>query len=140
VAPERFDVFLSYHSLDRPVVRDIARQLRGAGLRPWIDVDEVLPGRSWQEALELQIEQIGAAAVFVGEQGIGPWQTREARAFLHQFVDRHCPVIPVLLPDCPESMPQLPVFLRDLAWVDFRRPDPAPLQQLIWAITAEKPQ
>jgi hypothetical protein len=33
----RYDVFLSHSSADKPVVRELAAQLRAAGLRVWFD-------------------------------------------------------------------------------------------------------
>ena len=101
---------------------------------PWLDEWELRPGLPWQRLLEEQIGQIKSVAVFVGRQGIGPWQQQELEAFLREFVNRSCPVIPILLPDAPEE-PQLPIFLRGYTWVDFRRQDPDPLELLIWGIT-----
>jgi hypothetical protein len=45
----------------------------------------------------------------------------------------------VILPDC-EKPPELPLFLKGMTWVDFRKKDPNPLQQLIWGITNKRPQ
>ncbi len=90
------------------------------------------------DSLEDQIDQIRTAAVFVGNSGLGPWQIEEIKAFLRAFVNRKCPVIPVLLPNAPKE-PKLPVFLQGLMWVDFREHDPEPLGQLIWGITGIKP-
>ena len=59
------------------------------------------------------------------------------RAFLSQFVDRGCPVIPVLLESAPKQ-PELPLFLKEMTWVDFRKPESRPFQQLVWGITGEK--
>ncbi|MFN7522174.1 MAG: TIR domain-containing protein, partial [Aphanizomenon sp.] len=78
------------------------------------------------------------AAVFVGNSGLGPWQNEEIKAFIRAFVNRKCPVIPVLLPNAPQK-PQIPLFLEGLMWVDFRQRDPEPLGQLIWGITGIKP-
>ncbi|MHC5595513.1 MAG: GUN4 domain-containing protein [Nostoc sp.] len=105
---------------------------------PWLDIWHLRPGFSWQRALEDQIDQIGAVAVFVGGSGFGPWQSQEIDAFLRAFVNRQCPVIPVLLPDAPKE-PKLPVFLQGLMWVDFRLQYPEPMGQLLWGITGEKP-
>ena len=134
----RFDVFLCHNGQDKPEVKKIALELRERGLRPWLDESELRPGHSWQELLEEQIEEIHSAAVFVGSSGIGPWQEREMRAFLSEFVDRRCPVIPVLLANASQE-PKLPIFLKAMTWVDFRRVDPAPMERLVWGITGEKP-
>ena len=132
-----FDVFLCHNSIDKPAVKKIAEQLKEQGLLPWLDVWELRPGLPWQRALEEQIEHIKTAAVFVGKEGIGPWQLMELEAFLREFVSRGCPVIPVLLDYTPKE-PQLPVFLRGMTWVDFRKPDSEPLENLIWGITGKR--
>jgi TIR domain len=75
-----------------------------------------------------------AAAVFVGENNLGPWTNMELDAFIREFIQRDCPVIPVVLPSVT-STPDLPLFLRGMHWVDFRNKDPNPLDQLIWGIT-----
>ena len=134
-----FNVFLCHHSEDKPEIRQIAKDLEGLGIRPWLDEREIRPGTSWQQAVGEQIENIESAAVFVGKSGIGPWQNREILALLHQFVNRKCPVIPVVLPSAEVSL-ELPWTLQNLHFVDFRRNIPDPLLQLVWGVTGQKPQ
>jgi len=132
-----FDVFLCHNGDDKPAVHSIAQQLRSQGILPWLDEAELIPGRPWQDELERQIGNIRAAAVFVGPSGIGPWQNREMRAFLNEFVERECPVIPVLLPKA--TAPELPVFLRSMTWVDLRGIEATGIERLIWGITGRRP-
>jgi formylglycine-generating enzyme required for sulfatase activity len=134
----KFDVFLCHNSQDKPAVIEIANQLKANNINPWLDKWHLRPGSSWQDLLEDQINEIRTAAVFVGDSGLGPWEIEEVKAFLRAFVNRKCPVIPVLLPNAPQK-PQLPVFLEGLMWVDFRQHDPEPLGQLVWGITGIKP-
>ncbi|HEX8065269.1 MAG TPA: TIR domain-containing protein [Thermoleophilaceae bacterium] len=132
-----FDVFLCHNVGDKDEVKEVAERLKERGLLPWLDVWELPPGQSWIQGLESAIDSIKSAAVFVGSSGMGPWQRQELNAFLLNFVERGSPVIPVLLPTAAES-PQLPVFLRDKGWVDFREPRSKPLAHLIWGITGER--
>ncbi|MBU7582993.1 MAG: TIR domain-containing protein [Nostoc sp. TH1S01] len=132
-----FDVFLCHNSDDKPMVKLIGEQLKELGILPWLDEWELRPGLPWQRALEEQIKNIKAAAVFIGKNNTGPWQDAELDAFLRQFVKRRCPVIPVLLPDCDQK-PDLPIFLEGMMWVDFRKSEPDPMKQLIWGITDER--
>ena len=138
-----FDVFLCHNSEDKEAVIKIAEQLKDEyNIEPWLDEWELRPGFPWQQELEKQIAHIKSAAVFVGNSGIGPWQEDEINAFLREFKQRQCPVIPVLLPDAPQK-PILPVFLRGITWVDFRqqmRVYIAPMDKLVWGITGNKPQ
>jgi hypothetical protein len=134
-----FDVFLCYHSADGSAVKSIAERLRKAGVLPWLDVWELPPGRDWQALVEEQISKVQSAAIFFGASGRGPWQNREVRVLLEQFVEAQTPIIPVLLPGAPLK-PDLPLFLRSLTWVDFRCEDPDPFFQLLWGITGKRPE
>jgi hypothetical protein len=76
--------------------------------------------------------------VFVGKDGLGAWQQPEMQAFLARSKREKIPVIPVLLPGCPDS-PQLTLFLESLTWVDLREglTDDG-LARLVWGITGTK--
>ena len=115
----RYDLFLCHNREDKPVVRELRDALRALGLRTWFDEDQLVPGRPWQEALEQAIESIRAAAICVGPSGIGPWQNRELRAYINEFVRKEASAIPVLLPGAAEK-PELPTFLRAVTWADLR--------------------
>jgi TIR domain/NACHT domain len=134
---EIFDVFLCHNSEDKPAVRQIALKLVKEGIKPWLDVDQIRPGTSWQTALGEQIGGIKSAAVFLADSGLGPWQNQESQAFLNQLVERKCPVIPVILPSA-KGTPELPWTLANLHRVDFRT-DSQPIERLIWGITGQKP-
>ncbi len=133
-----YDVFLSHNSKDKSVVREIAELLRGRGIVPWFDLDDLRPGVPWQDELEKAILAIPAAAVCVSNHGMGPWQRPEVRACLSQMVERERPVIPVLLPGAPDK-PEIGLFLRENTWVDLRHgiTDDG-LDRLIWGITGKK--
>lgn len=133
----RFDVFLCHNGQDKREVKEIALVLKEKGLSPWLDIWELRPGLSWQKMLEQQINQIQSAAVFIGKNGVGPWQEQELQAFLREFIRRECQVIPVLLASAPE-IPQLPTFLEGLTWVDFRNIESEPMNQLVWGITGKR--
>lgn len=137
VETKAYDVFLCYNSQDKENVKNIGIRLKKEGILPWFDEWEIKPGTDWEEVLEKQIERINSVAVFTGPDGMGPWQEREIRAFIQEFVERRCPVIPVVLPGL-EGKPKLPTFLKALQFVDFRNLHPDPFEQLIWGITGKK--
>lgn len=136
--PEEFDVFLSHNSQDKAAVEEIATHLRDRGLRVWLDKDELRPGLPWQKGLAEGVRVSRSVAVFVGEDGLGPWQEPEMEAFLVRAKREGIPVIPVLLPGCPDS-PQLTLFLEAMTWVDLREglTDDG-LVRLAWGITGTK--
>ena len=121
-----FDVFLSYNSEDVLAVERLAITLEDtAGLRPWLDKWQLIPGEPWQRELERGLSASRTCVAFVGRNGRGPWQTREVDAALSAQVedDRDFRVIPVLLPDAPAAAPDLPLFLQEHTWVRFESLD-----------------
>jgi hypothetical protein len=137
-ARDGFDVFLCHNSEEKPAVRLINDSMKEAGLRTWLDEEQLPPGLPWQPELERVIEQIRCACVCVGDTGMGPWQKNEIRAFLDQFDSDNVPVIPVLLPEATE-VPQLPIFLRQRTWIDLRENKKENMARLITFLTASKP-
>jgi eukaryotic-like serine/threonine-protein kinase len=135
---EVFDVFLCHNSEDKPAVREIAQKLVKEGIKPWLDIEQIPPGASWQTELGEQINSIKSAAVFVGNRGIGPWQNEEIQAFLSQFMERKCPVIPTILGSA-DTMPELPWTLKNRHRVDFRVSDPTRSSNSFGGITRQKP-
>lgn len=129
-----FDVFLCHNSVDKPIVRRLNEAFSSAGIKTWLDEEQLAPGVPWQPELEKQIGSVRAACVFVGKSGVGPWQDAELRAFLSEFVSRGCPVIPVILPNTRE-VPELPIFLKQMTWVDLRKQYESNLIKLIKALS-----
>jgi WD40 repeat protein len=126
--------------LDKEKVRVISDLLRNRGINTWLDEEQLQPGKPWQELIGEEIKKSKAAAVFVGKNGIGPWQKQEIFSFLKELVERGCAVIPVILSDAPsntESL-ELPPFLLNVTWVDFRKKIPDPLEALCYGITGSR--
>lgn len=134
-----FHVFLSHNSQDKPAVRELAAALERRGVRVWIDEDQLIPGRPWQEAMEQAIDAIPSAAVLLGGSGFGPWESQEMQACIQRFVKRELPsVIPVLLPGAP-AKPKWPLFLDNFTYVDLRDGlSDAGINRLVWGITGKK--
>ena len=133
-----FDVFLSYNSKDREMVREVGRQLSAKGLNVWFDEEELVPGRPWMELLETGIRTSKSIAVFVGSEGFGPWENKEMEAALRLAVLDNRSVIPVFLPAAPAKA-HLPLFLQGHKWVDMRgKTIEECLNALRWGITGIK--
>lgn len=134
IKSQDYDVFLCYNKSDSQQVKKIGEQLKQKGILPWLDDWNLTPGQNWCEEIEGQIENIKSAAVFVGANGIGPWQKVELHAILHELFNRKRPIIPVLLSEI-DNLPKLPLFLKDFTWVNFCKKDPDPIERLILGIT-----
>lgn len=141
--PFQQDVFLSHNSADKPTVETLAKKLIDAGLDPWLDKWNLIPGEPWQEGLEEALHACQTVAIFLGPGGISPWENEEMRSALEERVqDKSRRVIPVLLPGAPDPEDQLlPRFLRRLTWVDFRNglDDDNAFRQLVSGIKGVAP-
>jgi len=136
----QFDVFLSHNSQDKPYVDAIATWLRTQNMRVWYDKWELRPGMPWQQELEQGILNSIAVIIFIGKSGLGTWHEPEMRAAISESMKRQCPVIPVLLPGCPDDV-EIPLFLQDRTWVDFRKglDNEEARGKLVWGITGHNP-
>jgi len=151
--PEKqWDVFLSYASPDRAQVEKLALYLENdAGITVFLDKWCLVPGQPFIPELEQAILASRSCAVFVGERGIRPWQNREVQAALNEAVSGATAsgllayrVIPVLLPGANEPpKEELPVFLKQQTWVDFRASlgldDPDALGRLVAGVRGRPP-
>jgi len=132
-----FDVFLCHNHDDAPVLLEIADALESMKLLPWLAEREVRPGDDFLVTLQSQIKNIKSAALCFGPAALGKWHMHEILAFTHEFVERKCQIIPVILRNC-ETTPELPPFLKGMTMVDFREPASDPIGKLYWGITGER--
>jgi nucleotide-binding universal stress UspA family protein len=131
-----FDVFLCHNSADKPAVRDVNAALRDGGVKTWLDEEQLPLGLPWQDELEKHIGEVRCALVFVGSEGLGPWQHMEMRALLDQLMQRRCPVVPVILPSADKV--EVPLFLKQLTWVDLRSNFERNIRRLIGEIRSAR--
>jgi TIR domain len=97
------ELFLSYNSRDRPLVREVCARVKAAGVSTFFDREQLNVGRPWFDELQGGITGSAAVAVFVGANGLGVWQKRELalasdRQAQCERTGGRFPVIPVLLP------------------------------------------
>lgn len=139
VEAESYDAFFAHNSTDKRSVLRIAEAMSKRGIKTWVDVEQIPPGRWFQEIIQAAIPRCRAAVVFIGPRGLGRWQDVELRALLQRCVDHGMPVIPVLLPRARAVPPEL-IFLGQLNWVKFPRRinDPKALDALFWGISSTR--
>jgi hypothetical protein len=144
-APKRYHAFLSYNSLDRPAVQELAGRLKCAGLELYLEEWELAPGREFQPALAEGLRDSRTCVVFLGPSGLGPWQKQEIQVAVDKRArDSAFPVIPVLLPGAERprrgDVAHLE-FLINASWVEFLRTldDQAAFDKLLWGVTGQRP-
>jgi small GTP-binding protein len=125
-----FDVFLSYHSEDRPRVRRLAERLRDAGVRVWFDEWITRPEDDIYLSVEHGLEASRTLVLCLSQAALGSnWVAMERSTVLFRDpsnVGRR--FIPLLLSDCG-----LPDTLRRYRYVDFRQESDVSFQELVAA-------
>jgi len=116
-------LFLSYNSHDQRVIQGIQKSLSRRGIATFLDRECLRPGLPWVEALQEGIDNSCAVAIFIGKEGLGPWQKREMELALQRQAKKErsrgsFPVVPVLLPQA--DIDKAPGFLLLNTWVDLR--------------------
>jgi hypothetical protein len=124
------DVFLSHSKRDEPVVRDLARRLRGRGLRVWFDGWEISPGDSIPSRIEAGLEGSAVLVLCVSKHSLGSdWATLESQTFrFRDPLNRKRRFIPLRLDDAP-----LKGSLAQFLYIDWRNPDDYEFERLVRA-------
>src|SRR5271166_2983276 len=81
-------IFLSHSGADGDAARELKRRLlessdgRAAGLKVWLDKDDLKPSEPWQRQIEQAIANATAFVVYVGSKGAMNWVGAEVRVAL----------------------------------------------------------
>jgi len=115
-------VFLSHSQADKPFVRLVAAELRVAGLAPWLDEVELLPGDSLVLAISKAVVEASYVIAFLSSASVtSAWVEKELAIAMTLGIDeKRVTVLPILLPGLERSA--IPAYLRDQLFIDLRSP------------------
>ena len=138
---KKFDVFLSYSSIDKSWVTNLRDALKTRGLKVWLDRDEIRPGDLFVGELEKGLEESDSVVLVVSPGAMASGWVKEEYSRTMSLAQSNMPplrLIPIILHDLPDA--KLPGFLANRNWVDFRDESTfdESFEQLIWGITNEK--
>jgi anti-anti-sigma factor len=111
-------VFLCHASGDKPAVRDLYRRLASAGVKPWLDDVDLLPGQVWEREIPAAVRKSDAVLVCLSPTSVGKtgYLQREIKYALdaaEEQSDDSIFLIPGRLEPC-----DVPERLRRWQWVD----------------------
>ncbi len=114
-------IFLCYARKDEKPVGELYQKLSNAGLKPFMDTKDILPGEDWKQKL---MNTIREAPFFlaclsnnsIDKRGVIQEEIREALDVWRQKLDSDIYFIPVRLEDCA-----VPGALSKFQWVDLFR-------------------
>ena len=132
-----FDVFLSHSSVDKPWVTKLKLALERHGIDVWLDKDEIRPGDSFIEALELGLAACKSIVLIISPEAMeSGWVKEEYYSALNLVSQNHdLRLIPVILRDA-----NIPRFLSNRMYVDFREDSlfEDKVRLLVWGIKGRK--
>ncbi len=116
--PRQLNVFLCHASEDKPAVRQFYQRLRAAGVTPWLDAEDLLPGQRWQTAIPNAVRASDLVLVCLSRRSVtktGYVQKEVAFALdvAEQQPANAIYLIPLRLEAC-----EVPERLHHLQWVD----------------------
>jgi hypothetical protein len=112
-------VFISYAREDEGTARKLYADLQRAGVRPWMDKENLLPGQHWKTAIQQAIRQSDYVIVLLSSRSVSKraYVQKEVRAALEELENipvADIYVIPARVDDCEVPYERL----QDLHWVD----------------------
>ena len=112
-------VFLCHASEDKGKVIEVYRQLKTAGLDPWLDKIDLLPGQNWTEEIPKVLRTSSFVLVFlsnnsISKRGYVQKEFKLALEVLDEIPPDNIFIIPIRLDDC-----EIPYQFRALHYVDY---------------------
>ncbi|MBI5962672.1 MAG: TIR domain-containing protein [Chloroflexi bacterium] len=129
------NVFISYSHFDKKYAELIAKELKKAKHKVWIDTWKLRAGDNWIEKINEGLKETDALIVIVSENSLRSESVNQeisAIAF-GDISNKQRRIIPVLV-----DKAQIPSFLAKYIWIDFTSDAQLGLKQLVQAL-AEKP-
>lgn len=113
-------VFIIYAKEDADIAKSISSQLHKAGLKPWLDVERILPGQNWKDTIKNELSKSAIAVLLVSKntnkRGFVQEELNLAYNTLKQRVTDISPIIPIRLDNS-----SVPGKLSSVQWVDINK-------------------
>jgi len=91
-------IFISYSRADEKFARDLKRDLEKLGGQVWIDVDDILPGERWGQAIRRGLDQCTVMLVLLSPESMDSRHVEDEWTY---FRDQNKPLLPLLLEPTP---------------------------------------
>jgi hypothetical protein len=111
-------IFLSYAREDKEEVAKLYQRLSEVGLKPWMDIKDILPGEKWQPHIQKAIRNSDffmacLSPNSVKKRGFIQVELKEALDIWQEKLDSDIYLIPIRLKPC-----EMPESLSDFQWAD----------------------
>lgn len=127
-------VFISHAHQDDAFARQLAEGLKSVGIEVWVDDLALRVGDNLIEKINEGLSKCDHLIVIMSKAYFeSSWTRHEFSAFAaREMAGKTNPILPVLVEDC-----DIPVFLRDRVYLDFRTSFDEPFQRMVSFFTGE---
>lgn len=126
-------IFISYSSNDKEMVHKIAQQLIVNNIHIWLDEYELHVGDSLLDKIQSAINEASALIVVLSQSSVkSAWCQKELNSAIMRELQANNKIfiLPIMLEDC-----EMPLFLQEKLFADFRTDFNTGLQKLITSIS-----
>ena len=128
-------IFISYSHHDKAFANKLSDSLKAAGYETWIDTQSIKVGENFIEKIDQGLSQSDYIVAVLSESYN---QSRTAQQELSAFAMKEVSasrnnILPVLIENC-----EIPVFLQDRVYADFRGSYEEGFNQLVLALSPKK--
>jgi len=128
-------IFLSHSSKDKEFVRQLALDLKKNNVPIWFDEWELKVGDSLNKRIGEGIKESGWLGIVISKNSIkSSWVEKELNAgMMTELEKKQVFVLPIVIDNC-----EIPIFLRDKLFADFRSDYQTGLNALLNRLIPEK--
>jgi len=132
-------IFISYAREDIKIAKKLYYDLKEEGLKPFLDVIDMLPGEKWELAIQKAIKSSKYVIILISpnsviKKGFIQKEISYSIDLLEQFPDSEIFIIPVRLDDCEPTRQEL----QELHWADLFPSYDEGLRKILCAIKDRK--
>ncbi len=128
-------IFISYGERDKTIANKLYHDLKNAGATPWMDTENILPGKDWKIEITQAIKNSTYFLLLLSSESLSTKgyvhkEQKIALEILDEFPQNHIFIIPVRLNNCIPSNENL----EKLQWIDFDSYDDG-LEKILHVLT-----
>ncbi|WP_372754009.1 TIR domain-containing protein [Mariniflexile sp.] len=123
-------IFFSYSRDDSEFVLDLAKNLRQAGAKIWLDQLDIKPGARWDSSIEKALAKSKTLLVVLSEASVISHNVMDEVSYA---LEENKAVVPILMEKC-----EIPFRLRRLQYADFSGDYKTGVKTLIDALNLDK--
>jgi hypothetical protein len=124
-------IFLAHVKEDKQLVREVYRRLNAAGLEPWLDEVELLPGQNWQLEIANAIRESAIFLACMSKRSVDKpgYVQKEWKMALSLYAEKppgtiyFIPLRPERCPIPDLQIPEFSVDIKHIQRVDYWEPD-----------------